>query len=155
MSLICTLETYLRSKGRKGCKLNHFRFWKIKKGLNEELSESRLMDHEEGKTRISWVWKMRNDHYGVRNKARKHGKWGMKQDSAAWKFRTQNSDGSIYSEFEDKFRGLSGVHCIHNIYFFEAQEVRSPTLQMVHESKLKWRSYSHWKPITLSWRPIS
>ena len=43
-----------------------------------------------GKTRISWVWKMRNDHYGVRKKARKHRKWGMKQDSTAWKFRTQN-----------------------------------------------------------------
>ena len=42
------------------------------------------------RTRISWVWKMRNDHYGVRKKARKHGKWGMKQDSVAWKFRTQN-----------------------------------------------------------------
>ena len=72
------------------CKLNYFRFWNIKKGLNEEISESRLMDHEEGKTRISWVWKMRNDHYGLRKKARKLGKWGMKQDSTAWKFRTQN-----------------------------------------------------------------
>ena len=43
-----------------------------------------------GKMRISWVWKMRNDHYGVRKKARKQGKWGMKRDSAVWKFRTQN-----------------------------------------------------------------
>ena len=43
-----------------------------------------------GKMRISWVWKMRNDHYGVIKKVRKHGKWGMKQDSVAWKFRTQN-----------------------------------------------------------------
>ena len=25
----------------------HFIFWKIKKGLNEEISESSLMDHEE------------------------------------------------------------------------------------------------------------
>ena len=40
----------------------------------------------------------------------------MKQDSAAWKFRTQNSDGSIYSEFEDKFRALTGVYFIHTIY---------------------------------------
>ena len=47
MSLIYTLETHLRFKGRKGCKLNHFRFWKIKKGLNEEISESRLMDRKE------------------------------------------------------------------------------------------------------------
>ena len=53
---------------------------------------------------------MINDHYGVRKKARKHGKWGMKQDSAAWKFRTQKSDAIIYSDFEDKIRSLSGVH---------------------------------------------
>ena len=43
-----------------------------------------------GKTRISRVWKIRNDHYGVRKKARKHGKCGMKQDLATWKFITQN-----------------------------------------------------------------
>ena len=46
MSLTYILEIYLRFKGRKGCKLNHFRCWKIKKGLNEEISESGLMDHE-------------------------------------------------------------------------------------------------------------
>ena len=40
----------------------------------------------------------------------------MKQDSAAWKFRTQKFDGIIYSDFEDKFRALSGFHCIHIIY---------------------------------------
>ena len=39
----------------------------------------------------------------------------MKQDSAAWKFRTQKSDGIIYSDFEDKFRGLPRVHCIYTI----------------------------------------
>ena len=84
-----------------------------------------------GKTRISWVWKMRNDHYGVRKKVRKHGKWGIKQDSTAWKFRTQKSDGIIYSDFENKFRVLPGVHCIHTIYRFEVQKVKSPTLQTV------------------------
>ena len=65
---------------------------------------------------ISWVWKMRNDHYGVRKKARKHGKWDMKQDSTAWKFRTQKSDGNIYSDLEDKFKVISRVHFIHTIY---------------------------------------
>ena len=40
----------------------------------------------------------------------------MKQDSAAWKFRTQKSDGIIYFEFEDKFRALYLVHYIHTIY---------------------------------------
>ena len=61
----------------------------------------------------------------------------MKQDSIAWKFRTQKSDGIIYSNFEDKFRGLCGVHYIHTIYRFEAWEVRSPTLQTVCKSEMK------------------
>ena len=103
---------------------------------------------------ISWVWKMRNDHYGVRKKARKHGKWSMKQDSVAWKFRTQKSD-NIYSDFEDKFGALSGVHFIHTIYFFEDWEVMSPTLQRVCKSELKWRSYGHLKTTAPSWRVIS
>ena len=61
----------------------------------------------------------------------------MKQDLAAWKFRTQKSDGIIYSDFEDKFGALSGVHYIQTIYFFEARGVRSPTLQTVCKSELK------------------
>ena len=47
MSLTFILDIYIKFKGRKGCKLNHFRFWKIKKELNEEMSESRLMNYEE------------------------------------------------------------------------------------------------------------
>ena len=61
----------------------------------------------------------------------------MKQDLAAWKFRTQKSDGIIYSEFEDKFRVFFGAHYIHSIYRFEAWEVRSPTLQTVCKSEMK------------------
>ena len=52
----------------------------------------------------------------------------MKQDLATWKFRTQKSDGIIYSDFEDKFGALSEVYYIHTIYRIEAREVRSPTL---------------------------
>ena len=55
----------------------------------------------------------------------------------------------------DTFRALFGVHFMYTICRFKAQEVKNPTLQTVHESELKWRSYSHWKPITPSWRPIS
>ena len=51
----------------------------------------------------------------------------MKQDSTVWKVRTQKSDGNIYSNFEEKFRILYGVHFIHTIYRFESWEVRSPT----------------------------
>ena len=50
----------------------------------------------------------------------------MKQDSAAWKFRTQKSDDNIYSKFEDKFRVLPRVYFIYTIYCFEAWEVTSP-----------------------------
>ena len=61
----------------------------------------------------------------------------MKQDSVAWKFRTQKSDGNIYSDFEDKFRAIHGVYFIYTVYFFEDWEVRSPTLQTVCKSELK------------------
>ena len=61
----------------------------------------------------------------------------MKQDSAAWKFRTQKSNGNIYFDFEDKFGALLGVHFIHTIYRFEYLEVRSPTLQTVCKLELK------------------
>ena len=43
MSLTYILEIYLKFKGKKGA---HFKFWKIKKWLNEEMSESRLMDYK-------------------------------------------------------------------------------------------------------------
>ena len=52
----------------------------------------------------------------------------MKQDSAALKFRTQKSNDIIYSDFEDKFRVINGVHCIHSIYRFETWEFISPML---------------------------
>ena len=61
----------------------------------------------------------------------------MKQDLAAWKFRTQKSDDLIYSDFEDKFRALYGAHYIHTIYRFEAWEVRSQTLPTMYKSELK------------------
>ena len=59
----------------------------------------------------------------------------MKQDSVAWKFRTQKSNGNIYSDFEDKFGAHYRVHFIHRIYHFESWEVKSPTLQTVYKSK--------------------
>ena len=52
----------------------------------------------------------------------------MKQDSVVQKFRPQKSDGNIYSDFEEKFREIPGVHFIQTIYRFKAQEVRSPML---------------------------
>ena len=55
-----------------------------------------------------------------KKEGKKTWEWGMKQDSVAWKFRTQKSDGIIYSDFEKKFRVLYRVHCIHTIYCFKS-----------------------------------
>ena len=66
-----------------------------------------------------------------------------------------NMKNSRGQQLLDTFWALYGVHFMHTICSFEAQEVKNPMLQTVHESELTWRSYSHWKPITPSWRPIS
>ena len=50
------------------------------------------------------------------------------------------------------FGALSKVQLMHAICHFKAQEVNNPMLQTVHNLELKWRSYSHCKSITLSWR---
>ena len=50
------------------------------------------------------------------------------------------------------FVAFPGVQIMYAICCFEAQEVSNPMLQMVNDLELKWRSYSHWKPITPSWR---
>ena len=50
------------------------------------------------------------------------------------------------------FGAFPEVHFLHSIYHFKAQEVKNPMLQTVCNSELKWRSYSHCKPITPSWR---
>ena len=100
-----------------------------------------------GKTRISWVWRMRNDHYGVRKKTRKQGKWGMKQDSAEWKFRTLKSNGNIYSKFEDKFGALLRVHFIHTMYRFEAWKSRVQ----------RFKGYANWswnEEVMTIWRQM-
>ena len=41
----------------------------------------------------------------------------MNQDLTAWKFRTQKSDGNIYSDFEDKFGALSDLFYTYYIFF--------------------------------------
>ena len=66
----------------------------------------------------------------------------MKQDLVAWKFRTQKSDGIIYSDFEDKFGALYGVHYIHTIYRFRSlvsqESNASNGLQIGAEMKKLW-----------------
>ena len=43
----------------------------------------------------------------------------------------------MYFDFEEKFGVLPQVYFRHTIYFFEAWEVRSPTLQMVYKLELE------------------
>ena len=94
---------------------------------------------------------MINDHYRVRKKARKHGKWGLKQDSSSCtKIKNSKSGGNMYSEFEEKFGVFSEFYFVHTIYHFESWEVRSPTLQTVCKLELKWRSYDNLNTIAQS-----
>ena len=65
---------------------------------------------------------------------------------------TRNSRGQ---QLLDTFRVLPGVHFMHTICRFEAREVRSPTLQIMHESKLQWRSYGRLKTTVSSCVKIS
>ena len=58
-------------------------------------------------------------------------------------------------QLQGKFGALPGVHFLHVIYYFEAREVRSLTLQMVCNLELKWRSYGQLKAIAQSWKGIS
>ena len=51
----------------------------------------------------------------------------------------------------DTFWVLKGVHFMYTICFFEAREVRSPTLQTVHKLELERRSYGHLKTTAQSW----
>ena len=43
----------------------------------------------------------------------------------------------MYFDFEEKFGVLPEAHFSHAIYCFEAQEVKSPTLETVCKSELK------------------
>ena len=84
--------------------------------------------------------------------------WSKKEGKKTWEMRHEGrfnymeiwnskSDCNTYSNFEEKFGVLPKVHFRHTIYCFEAQEVKSPTLQIVYKLKLKWRSYDHLKKL--------
>ena len=66
-----------------------------------------------------------------------------------------NMKNSRGQQLLNTFGALPRVHFMHTICRFKSQEVRNPTLQTVHELELKWRNYSHWKPIVPSWKLIS
>ena len=84
MSLIYTLEIYLRFKGRKLCKLNDFRFWKIKKGLNEEISESRLIERKERQNKD--IMRLEDDKWPL---------WSKKEGKEAWEMRHEARFGCM------------------------------------------------------------
>ena len=66
-----------------------------------------------------------------------------------------NMKNSRGQKLLDIFWVLPGVHFIYTIFCFEAQEVRSLMLQMVHELELKRRSYGHLKTTASSYAKIS
>ena len=58
-------------------------------------------------------------------------------------------------KLQGKFGALTGVQLLHDIYHFEAWEVRSLTLQTVCNLELKRGSYGHLKANAQSWGGIS
>ena len=104
-----------------------------------------------GKKRISWVWKMRNDHYGVRKKVRKHGKWDMKQDSTAWKFRTQNMVVTYTLTLRTNFELF--LEFILDIIYIVSKlgGLGFQSFKQCAKLKLKWRSYGHLETTAQSW----
>ena len=148
MSLTCILEIYLTFKARKGCKFNHFRFWKIKKGSNEEMSKSRLMDYEE-----------REDKDIMSLEAEKWPLWSKKEGKKIWIMRHEasssscmevwnsKSSGNMYSDFEVRFGVLPKVHFGKAISFQSSRSQESNALNGV-QLELKQRSHDHLKATT-------
>ena len=99
--------------------------------------------------RSSFTWRTQAlELYSPLPKANHECKEGKQREKSNMK----NSRGQ---QLLDTFWALPGVHFMHAICRFESWEVRNPTLKAVYESELKWRSYSHWKPIAPSWKLIS
>ena len=80
----------------------------------------------------------------LRQKHIKNARRRSKERNLTWR----NSRGW---QLWDTFWVLKGVHFIYTICFFEAREVRSPTLQTVHKLELERRSYGHLKTTVQSW----
>ena len=60
----------------------------------------------------------------------------MKQDPTTWKFATQNLVATCTLILRTNLEYFSKSILVI-LYFFEAQEFKSPTLQMVYKSELK------------------
>ena len=106
------------------------------------MRESRFMEHEERKDKdvISlrdkeWSLLSKKEDTNMGNEA-----WSKIQQihMAIW---SSKCDSNIYSNFEVKYGALPMANFGLVIYLFEAQEVKSPMLQIVHESELKRGSY--------------
>ena len=124
MSLTCILEIYLRFKGRKWCKLNHFRFWKIKKGLTGEISESRLMEYEERQNED--IISLGDHKWPLWSKKDSKQTWIMRHEinsSSCMKIWNSNSSGNMYSDFEAKFEALLKVHFRPTLYFLRLRKI--------------------------------
>ena len=138
MNLTCILEIYLKLKRRKWCKLNHFRFWKIKKGIYDEISESRLMDRKERQNED--IMSLEDDKWPL---------WSKKEGKKTWEMRLEARFIKLYGNLELKiwwqhvfwFWGqiLSTLKSPFWAYYmlFWSSEVKNPTLQMVYKSELK------------------
>ena len=98
MSLTCILEIHLKFKERKWYKFNHFRFWKVKKWLNEEIGESKLMDYEERQDED--VMSLGDDDWSLWSKKKGMQTWTMRHEansSSCMEIWNLKFDSNIYS----------------------------------------------------------
>ena len=127
MSLTCILEIHLKFKERKWYKFNHFRFWKVKKGLNEEIGESKLMDYEERQDED--VMSLGDDDWSLWSKKKGMKTWTMRHEansSSCMEIWNLKFDSNIYSNFEENFGALYEFYFSQSIYRFEALEIKNP-----------------------------
>ena len=76
MNLTCILDIYFKFKGRKGCTLNHFRFWKIKKMVK--------WGNKQVKTHGPWG-KARQEYHELEDE--KLPLWSKKMGKKTWEMR--------------------------------------------------------------------
>ena len=86
------------------------------------------MNHEERKNED--IMSLEDEKWPLWSKKEGKKTWEMRHEArfSCMEIQNSKSNGNIYSEFEDKFGVLIGVHFIHTIYLLEAWEVKSLTL---------------------------
>ena len=112
MSLTFIWEICLKFKEKKDASWNHFRFWKIKKGLNEKMSKLRLMKYEGRQDED--IMSLGDEEKPLWSKKEGTKTWEMRHEAKfikfVWKFGTQNLVVTCTLALRWKFGALPKVN---------------------------------------------